>query len=634
MDGGLAGKILYIDLSNKTYHTEETLKYKEYIGGRGINQWLLFNMMEKNIEPLDPKSVIIIGSGLFVGTLVPSSNRTSVDFKNVLTGGVGSANVGGKFGPEMKYAGYDNIVIYGKAKEPTYLYINNDNIYFRDATQLWGKDTWETENIIKSLENEKGIKTFTIGVAGENLVKYACIIGDKGRAAGYGGGGAVFGSKNLKAIAIRGTNQIKIADPNGFMDTLRKFYIKLDNSNSVKNLQKGGTLLPYLALGQDRPHGVRNMNDEFWPTEIINSINRIKFDEDYLVRRAACFACPAACSSIYQINGEKVEGVQANVWRAFASNLDIRDHTTVLKANALANLYGIDSDQISAVIGWAIDCYENGIIDKTDTDGLELTWGNCDAVIALINNIGYRKGFGDLLADGIYEAAKVIGKGSERYGVLVKRTGLMEAAMRSHKAWALGIVTSTKGGGHLRGAPAQEMQNISPDISSRIFNIDSINDPTSYDNKAKLVVWNESYKGIVDMIGICLSLTMWSDINLFTLDDICQFYQSVTGKNIEPNKLLYIGEKIQNLERAFNLLHAGFGRKHDLPPDKLVNIGVSKGRFKGERLDMDMWNQMLDEYYILHGWDIETGWPTKECLERLELKIVIDKLKKNNISIS
>ena len=634
MSFGWAGKILYINLTNETIYTESTKKYTFFIGGRGINQWLLFKLVDKDVEPLEPENVIILGSGPLVGTLVPGANRLAVDFKNVITDGVGSGNCGGQFAAEMKFAGYDNIIILGKAEKPIYLFIKNDEVYFRDCSNIWGKSTWETENIIKKRENDKAIKTLTIGLGGENLVKFACLIGDRGRAVGYGGSGAIFGSKNLKAIAIRGTLPIKIAYPRKILEKVGQYNKNvIEKSKAVEVHRKGGTLLAYLLPGENRPHGVKNMSEEFWSNEDISMVTRDKFDNNYLKRRHSCFNCPVYCSGIYEINGLNCEGFQANSFRSFASNLDLKCPEEVLYSHTLANLYGLDGDHTSAAVAWAIECFENGILTKEDTDGLELRWGKGDSIIQLIKNIAYRKGFGDILAHGVYEASKIIGKGSVKYTILVKKNSLMEANMRSHKAWALGIITSTKGAGHLRGAPGQERQKIPPKLSKKLFNIDNIYDPTSYEHKAELVTWHENYKGIIDMMGICVLLSMWNDVNLYIPDEIAEFYNIITGEVISPDKLLKIGSKLQNLERIFNLLHAGFDRRDDMPPEKLSKIPVKEGLYKGEKLDIDKWNNMLDEYYILHKWDKETGWPTKERLLELELDEVTKNLEENGIHL-
>lgn len=634
MPYGWSGKILFINLTAHKKHTEDTEKYLAYIGGRGINQYLLFSLVDKSTNSLDPDNTIILGSGPLVGTMVPAASRLAVDFKNVITGGIGSGNSGGQFAAEMKFAGYDHIVITGKAKTPVYLYIHNNEIFFREAGDLWGQRTWETENHIKTQEGDRALKTLTIGPSGENLVKYACLVSDRGRAVGYGGCGAVWGSKNLKAIAVRGTNSVNVAQPEAFLKKLHRYYRNtIEKSEMVKIHRQGGTLLAYQLPGEKRPHGVRNMSDEFWSNESISKLSRQMLDKRFLLRRHSCFNCPVYGSGIYEINGLKFEGFQANSFRAFASNIDLKTPEKVLEAQALTNQYGMDGDQTSSAIAWAIECYENGILTSMDTDGLELRWGDGDSVIALIENIAYRRGFGNVLAEGVYEASRIVGRGSERYAMVAKKTGLMEAAMRSHKAWALGIMTSTKGGGHLRGAIAADDLAVPPDARKKIFHLDDIGAATSYDNKAAMVVWQEQYKGIIDVMGICALTSVWMDYRLYQPADIAEFYRYVTGKEVSLEELFTLGEKIQNLERVFNLLHAGFERKDDMPPQKLLQIPVSSGRFKGEKLDVDHWNRMLDEYYALHQWDKETGRPTRQRLMELDLEIAVEKLDRQGISI-
>jgi aldehyde:ferredoxin oxidoreductase len=632
---GWSGKVLFVDLSEKTIRVEPTEDYLSFIGGRGINQWLLFQLLEKDIDALDPRNVIILGAGPMVGTLVPSACRLSIDYKNLITGGVGSSNSGGRFAAEMKFAGYDNIVIAGKAEKPTYVYIEDANINFRDASDLLGRTTGETDAIIKQKEKESSLSTLTIGVAGERLVKFACIIGDGGRAAAYGGSGAVMGSKNLKAIALKGkSSSIKVAQSSNFMSRLRTFNRDVfEKSAAVKIHREGGTLGAYLLPGENRPHGVRNLSDEYLSNDLLQNVTRDKFDH-FLIRRHSCFNCPVYCSAIYRVRDLICEGIQANSLRAFGTNLGVMSAEDVLYSHALSNSYGLDCDQTSAAVAWALECYEKGILNKGDTDGLELRFSDGKCVTKLIRKIAFREGFGDILAEGVYEASKKIGRGSEKLAVLVKKNSIMEAAVRSHKAWALGIMTSTKGTGHLRGAPGQEFQKIPPEISRELFGIDNISNPTSYKNKAALVVWQEKYKGIIDMMGICVLPSMWMDITVFVPEDIAGFLNDITGQSYSSDELLEAGETLQNLERSFNLLHAGFGRPDDMPPRKFTDIPVSEGIYKGERLDISQWNKMLEEYYELHGWDKMTGWPTKKTLLRLGLDSVLEKLSKNGIALS
>ncbi|MCD6363096.1 MAG: hypothetical protein J7M13_03735 [Synergistetes bacterium] len=607
---GYGGKILFIDLSRRKLQEEPTSSYLGTLGGRGLGQRLLFDLSSPSIDPLDEESVIILSAGALSGTSMPAVSRLSVDFKNALNCGVGSANVGGSFSSMMKYAGYDAIVITGKAGSPIYIYVDENGAYIRDASSIWGMDTWNADLTIRRLESNDSLSTALIGPAGENLVKFSCLIVDRGRAAGYGGAGAVFGSKNLKGIAVSGSKPISVYDPSILRSVVKRLYTAFRNSEVARIHSEGGTFKAYLLPGEKRPHGVRNMSDEFYPNEKLSRIKRERFDKEFLVKRLSCFSCPVRCSALYRIDGKYCEGIQANMVRAFGTNLDILDPPTILRANLMVNSYGLDCDQTSSIIAWAIECFEHGIIDVGDTGGLELRWGRGDAILKLIDMITHKEGFGAVLADGLYEAVKKIGRGSERYAMLVKKVGLMEAGMRSHKGWALGIITSTKGCGHTRGAPALEFRRISPDISRKVLGIGDISDPTSYDNKPELVVWQERYKAIIDSMGICSLMSMWQDVNLYRLEDISEAYRALTGISFSPDELMDFGESLQTLERKFNGIHAHFDRKDDYPPLKLVDIPVSEGVYKGERLNLVEWDKMLNRYYELHRWNCEDGLPS------------------------
>ena len=627
-------KILTIDLTRKTYQVESTSAYSDLVGGRGINQRLLFDLVSPDTDPLGPENVIILGAGPLVGTLTPGASRLAVDFKNTITGGVGSGNAGGHFAAEMRFAGLDHIVISGKSAQPVYLYITDEKVFFRPANDLWGQDTWETENRIRRKEKEKALKTLCIGLAGENQIRFACIICDRGRAVGYGGGGAIFGQKNLKAVAIRGTQPVAVAHPKQFIRQLEHFNREVvANSRFVAVHRRGGTLAAYLQAGENRPHAVRNMSRSFWSDTAISKVSRQRIDERFMLRRQSCFACPVYCSGIYEVKGLKCEGFQANSWRAFASNLDITDAQTIMQLHALANRHGIDGDHASAVMAWAVECYQNGIISARDTDGLKLEWGQGKTLVQLLENIVHRVGFGDILAQGLYEACRLVGRGSEKYALLSKKNALMEASMRSHKAWALGIITSTRGGGHLRGAPAVEAQKIAPALSRRLYGIEDIQDPCAYADKAKLVIWHEKYKGLIDMMGLCYLFSMWMDVSLYQPDTIAGFYNAVTGEDASAQDLMTAGDRLQNLETLFNILHAGFDRSDLSPPEKLTSIAVEQGRFKGQKLSPTQWDRMLDDYFDARKWDKETGWPCLPVLEDLGLADAARILEKNDLRL-
>ncbi len=627
MPDGRTGKICFIDLTAGDYRIIRTGDEPDFIGGRGVNQRLLFDLQKPGSDDSDPENPVILGSGPLVGTFIPAASRLAVDFRNRITGGVGSANLGGHFAAEMKFAGFDHLVIQGRSRRLAYLYIKDGRVFFRDAEPLRGLDTWETESRIKQLEEEPHLKTLCIGSAGENEVSFACIIGDRGRAAGYGGSGAVLGSKNLKAVAVRGTGSITVAHPDDLLKEVFRYNREtIEKSRFVQVHRQGGTLAAYLGPGDRRPHAVRNMTRSFWNEEAISKVDRATIDERYLVRRHSCFACPVYCSAVYRAGKGLCEGLQANSWRAFASNLDITDPEMVMNLHSLANRHGLDGDHTSAVLAWAVECFESGLIDERDTGGMTLRWSDGRPLMRLIGQIASRTGFGEVLADGVTAAARRVGRGSERLTITAQGNALMEAAMRSHKAWALGIVTSTKGGGHLRGAPAVEAQHISQEQSQVYFGIGDVEDPTAYENKADLVMWYENYKGVVDMMGLCYLPSMWMELGLFTPQQIALFYRLATGSSRTAEDLMKEGARLQVLEHLFNLLHAGFGRRDARAPGKLASIPVEDGPFKGQCLDSVSWEKMLDDYYRIHGYDSASGWPTRERVHEAGLGSAAEKL--------
>jgi aldehyde:ferredoxin oxidoreductase len=621
MPHGHTGKKLWVDLTAGRWRIETSAPDPDFIGGRGLNQRRLFDLQPDGKDGLDPQSPILLSAGPLVGTLVPGACRLAVDFRNLVTGGVGSANLGGHFAAEMKFAGFDQIVIQGRSPRPVYLLVTPEAVFLRDAAELWGLDTWETENRIKRLESDPRIKTLSIGPAGENGVRFACLIGDRGRAAGYGGSGAVFGAKRLKAIAVRGGLPVTVAHPEALLNELVRFNREVvEKSDFVKVHRGGGTLAAYLLPGENRPHAVGNMSGAFWANDSIAKVDRDAFDRRYLVRRHACFACPVYCSAVYRVGDLVCEGLQANSWRAFASNLGITDPEMVMRLHALANRNGMDGDHTSAVLAWAVECYQQGIIDAGDTGGLDLRWNDGATMLRLLEQIVTGTHLGAVLAKGLDAAAAEIGRGSRHLAVTAHGNALMEAAMRSHKAWALGVVTSSKGGGHLRGAPAVEARRIPPELSRAYFGIDDIQDPTAYENKGRLVTWYENYKGVVDMMGLCYLPSMWMELGLFTPEHIARFHHLVTGGDQDAAALMHAGARLQTLEHLFNIRHAGFGRRDARVPEKLARIPVDQGPFTGQRLDPERWEEMLDDYYTAHGYDPATGWPTTERLAQLGLE--------------
>jgi len=630
---GWAGRLLRVDLTAGRCEVDSIDPYLQFLGGRGISDWIVFEEMAPEWSALDPQSVIAIGTGPLTGTLAPGACRTNVTSKSVVTGGISTSSVGGHFGAELKFAGFDQIVIQGKAEKPVYLFINDGRAEIREALNLWGKTTWQTEDLIREeLHNDK-VRVAGIGPAGENLCVEACIIVDRSRAAGWGGCGAVFGSKNLKAIAIRGTLPLELADPDGFLVYVSELLRRVKRSKASGILTRYGTHGAYGVGGPDgrTPQGVRNHRDEYWPADKGMALREPVFRERWEIGRSACFACPSSCTHIYHLPGGKrgpltLEGVHTNTVRAFGSNLDITDAEAVLKAQVLINQLGLNTDGVGSALGWAFEAYERGLFSKEDTGGIELTWGNGDAMVRLLEQIAYRQGLGDLLARGVKEAARIVGRGSEEFAMHVKGQEMNEQSVRSHKGWALGIFTSTRGAGHLNGASLVERLGMDVEKAKALFGTGAVVKPETYEGKGTVTAWFESFKAVVDSLGLCYYLTYWIDMDLIGLEEMAALIGKGTGRKVEGDELFRVGEKIYNVEKAFNTLHAGFTRKDDLPPGRFIEMPISGGPFAGARIEPESYNRMLDEYYEAHGWDVATSWQTARCLDRLGLEEVKKRL--------
>jgi aldehyde:ferredoxin oxidoreductase len=618
---GYGGSILRVDLTSREITTEPTANYAErFVGGRGINAWILLNELDTSVGPLDPENMLLFGVGSLVGTLSPFCSRISIDTKNAFTGGVGSANCGGHFGAEMKYVGLDNLVITGRARKPVYLWMRDGEAELVDADGLWGKTTWDTERAIRRSHGDNEIRVISIGPAGENLVRSACIISDRAKAAGGSGVGAVMGSKNLKAVAARGSLPITVAQPERFIEAVDEARRRIEQFQKAKLYREDG------YYGVESYHGspaweagfrpVRNGQDDYWDP---NKIRKVAGDtiKPYRKKILACFGCPVGCmpwmvvpDGPYKVEGE---GWWNNSSNSFCTRVDCYNPEAAIKTHLLTNQLGLDGDNASVVIGWAFECYEKGLLTKEDTDGLELEWGNHDAVLALIEKLAHREGFGDFLAEGVKAAAYKLGKGSEEFAVHIKGQDSVDG-IRISKGWGFGVVTSTAAGRHLRGA----VHSFDPEQF------------LSYEGVPWRVYMQEQYKAVLDMTGTCLynnGLLSWeTEASEKAAHHFAELASSLTGMDLDVDRLMRIGVQVHNLEKAFNTLHGGFTRRDDYPPRRYWTEPVKSGPYAGERIDHEAWERMLDDYYSLHGWDKETGLQTRQNLEALGLKPVADRL--------
>jgi len=630
---GWAGKILRVNLSTVKISWEATENYAQrFLGGRGIGQFILFDELEPSVEPLGLANKVILSAAPLTGTFAPSAGRLSVDWKNPQTGGVGSANAGGHFAPELKYAGFDSIIIEGQAEQPVFLLITNDKVSILDARDIWGKTTWETEDLLRQRFGDSKMRIASIGPAGENVVKGACLIVDRARAAGRGGSGAVLGAKKLKAIAIRGNKAVAVYDPPRFMEEVKKCWHKINRAGATSRLRAGGTLGQYRGTCE-----TRNYQDVPWSPEKVAKTTFEVLRDNYEVRRLACFGCPVYCSHFYEVRdgtyaSTACEGLEINSLRAFGPTLDVDYLPAIIRGHAICSQLGIDVDFASATLGWAFESYQRNVLSNSDTGGKELVWGNHAAALGLLEDIAYRRGLGSLLAEGVRHASRVIGRGSERWALHIKGADISEQTIRKEKAWALGMAVAARGGGHLEGARrvASQLPQLTPERSQGLYGVPDIGKPNEYGNKESVVFYFERLKGIIDSVGICCLLSQWTDLDLLGPEDCATLFSSATGIQKSADELMLIGQRIQNVQKAFNTLHAGFSREDDVVPIRFMTEPLESGTHIGELLDKDGLDQMLDAYYRLEGWDVSTGRQTRACLENLGLNDVAEKLERYN----
>jgi len=614
MNKGWNKKLLKVNLSQKKV-TTETLDdriLRDFLGGRGINVQALYMLTDSNTDPLGPNNPLIFGTGPITGTMVPSNGRYNVTARSPQTGILGDSNSGGFWGPELKYAGYDQIIITGKADKPVYLKIFDDQVKIVDAGELWGKDVWETDRILRRTIRDKRIQIASIGQAGENMVRVAAIINNRSRAAARTGMGAVMGSKLLKAIVIRGTKGVSIANRKSFDHYNEKIIKCIYSAPSYEPRSTYGTAVLtniYNAMGT---LPVRNSQLSFYQNA--DEISGETLVNKHIKRLKACFACPVHCSRYYEVNeglyaNTKGEGAEFETIVALGSRCDNNNLESILYANNLCNQYGMDTISIGGIISFAMECYEKGLITKEDTDGLELSWGNHEVIIELITKIAHREGFGNVLAEGIKGASQAI-PGSKKFALHIKGLELPAQDIRGMKEWGLGFAVSSRGADHLRAFPVAP-RNLSKEEAEKLFGTSEVLDRLKYEGKAKLVKWSEEFSAVTDSLEICKMPGMGSNISI---EDLACIVTAATGVKFTGEELLRVGERIINLERLYNN-KMGVDRKDDTIPERFQEEPISEGNSKGEVFDL---NKMLDEYYQIRGWD-EKGFPTEAKLSELGL---------------
>lgn len=599
MQGGYVGKVLRVDLTRGVIKEEPINEQwaKEFIGARGYATKIMYEEVPATTDPLSSSNKLIFATGPLTGTSSPTGGRYDVVTLGPLTGRIAASNSGGFFGPELKFAGFDFVIIEGKAEHPVYLWINNGKAEIRDAKHLWGKDVFEaTDTIVKELGDEH-IKVACIGQAGENLVRFAAVMNDKYRAAGRSGVGAVMGSKNLKAIAVRGNNRVKIANPDMFKETLKNA-IEVIKANAVtgQGLPTYGTMVLNNIINT---HGLYPTNNfQFGQFSKVENVSGEKLKETYLIKNTPCYACPIGCGRVVKTpDGEYGEGPEYETSWAFSADCGVDDLIAVIKASNLCNRYGLDSISTGTTIAAAMELYEKGYIKKEELQGgPEIGFGNSEAITYYTEAIALRKGIGDKLAEGSLRFARAYGH--EEFSMSVKGQELPAYDPRGAQGHGLEYATSNRGGCHVRGYM----------ISPEILGIPEKLDPFDTKDKAYWVKLFQDLTAVIDAEGLCLFTHFALGLPHYT-----DLLNAVTGFNFSQEELLKAGERIYNIERVYNY-KTGLPIEDTLPA-RLLKEPMPEGPAKGNTVKLDV---MLPEYYEKRGWT-ESGIPTDAKLKELGL---------------
>ena len=626
---GWAGTLLRVNLSDGKIQRQEypeALRH-QFLGGRGVNSRLLFDEVEPGIDPLGPKNKLFFGTSPITGSGLITSGRIHVTAKSPLTGILGDSNAGGHFGPEMKWAGYDHIIVEGAAEKPVYLWIDDDHVEIRDAGHVWGKVVSETYAALWDELGDPRIRIAAIGPGGEKLVRFASLMTDYGNACGKTGMGTVMGSKNLKAIAVRGTKGFHVADPERFKAIARDWVTKIKNGPAYEGFSKVGTL-SYLTAYHSQGRSVARNAQVTADIDYIDNYSA-KSMMKHMTRSVACFGCPIHCKHEFKIKkgpyaGEHGHGTEFCMMSAHGPACGNPDEAAVLKINNICNEYGICGDTSGITLAAAFEWYERGIITKEDTDGIPLEWGNSEAQIEMLMKTIRREGLGDLLADGCAMAAEKIGKGAEKYINHTKGGDIDAVDIRTLKGCALSDAVSSRGGDPQRGWPGVEFYPIRPEKSKKMFGTEHATDPRSYEGKGVLVDYYSSLCTMCDALGICKFSAGWFATPIY-LKEMGELATAATGVDFNEKKVREVVARINNVERAY-LVREGITRKDDTLHGRAVEEPVPSGPYKGERLTQEGMDKMLDDYYSVVGWDRKTGAPTRKTLEDLGLQDVADEL--------
>ncbi|HEY41088.1 MAG TPA: aldehyde ferredoxin oxidoreductase family protein [Dehalococcoidia bacterium] len=614
MEYGYSGKILRVDLSKGKITVDEPddAFYRRYFGGSGFIGYFLLKEVAPDVDPLGSDNKLIFAGGPITGVPIAGSGRNSVGAKSPLTGGFGQAEVGGFWGAEFRHTAYDAIIVEGKAEHPVYLWIEDEKAEIKDARHLWGKTTLEVQKIIQKELGSTAIRVAQIGPAGENGVRYACIVNDVNHAAGRTGLGAVMGSKNLRAIAVRGHGKVPLADEKAVNSLAKWLRDDLKVNRGAVGMSENGTaglLAAFSMIG-----GLPTRNFQQGSFEGAEKLSAAKINETILVKRGGCYACPIRCKPHVGADGQyKVDpaygGPEYETLASLGSSCGIDNLEAVARGNQLCGAYGMDTISTGVSIAFAMECFEKGILTEKDTGGLKLSFGNAEAMVELIELIARREGFGEVLAEGSARAAKSIGKGAEELAMHVKGQEIPMHEPRYKQGLGFGYTVSPTGADHCHNMHDTIYERRIGSAGTAMGIYEPIPSQELSPRKVRLQLYGSLYQHVLNCLVFCQFVP-------FSSDKMIGLVNGITGWNTNLWELMKVGERVVNMSRAFNV-RQGIDKADDFLPKRFLTR-FDSGPLEGVSIKKKELEKALETYYSMAGWDSE-GRPTSAKLEELDI---------------
>ncbi|HSR11692.1 MAG TPA: aldehyde ferredoxin oxidoreductase family protein [Thermodesulfobacteriota bacterium] len=628
MPTGYNGKILRVNLSDGSMREENPPEsvYRMYMGGSALSSYYLLKEQKPGVDPLGPENMLIFMSSVISGAPLPGLTRYTVAARSPLTGAFGEAEAGGFFGPELKMAGYDGIIFTGRSPKPVYLWIKDGKAEIRDASKIWGKDTGEAEKRIREELGDNRIRVAQCGPAGEKMVRYACVVNELKHANGRCGMGAVMGSKNLRAVAVRGTQRLTFADPERVKGIAKEVLELLPQSALAQNLKKFGTPMFVMPLHNSGILPTRNFQKGQF--EKAEAICGEKMTDTILVKSEGCYACAVQCKRAVKVEGKynaspEYGGPEYETVASLGSYCGVDNLAAIAQGNEMCNRLGLDTISMGVAIGMAMELVEKGILTRKDTDEIDLQWGNADAMLAMIGKAARREGFGALLAEGVQRMAEKIGKGAEKYAMHIKGQELPMHDPRGKQGLSLSYATSPTGADHIEAPHDTSFLTEGPALkASRPAGLmEPVPAMEMGPRKVRQFAHTQAIWNAFNSMGVCNFAA--APYTAFPLVTLAEAVAAITGWNASLYEIMELGERTVTMARMFNI-REGLSSKDDYLPERLFET-LEAGTPREKKITREDFANTLKLYYQAMGWDPQTGIPTEGRLGFLGLDWLIPK---------